>query len=65
MNMMKFRKVGQPSSDTVSVKIAQSRRAIYPLTNAFGKARTSVGLSRAVIVKHMLCQGYVPANGGL
>lgn len=65
MNMMKFRKVGQPSGDTVSVKIAQSHRAIYPLTNALGQARTSVGLSRAMVVKHMLRQGYVPANGGI
>lgn len=65
MNLMKFRCVGQPSGDTVSVKIAQSRRAIYPLTNAFWQARTSVGLSRAMVVKHMLRQGFVPVNGGL
>lgn len=62
MNMMKFRKVGQPSGDTVSVKIAQSRRAIYPLMGAFNNARTSFGLSRAMVVEHMLRQGYVPAN---
>lgn len=64
MNLMKFRRVGQPSGDTVSVKVAQSRRALYPLTDADGNVRTYVGLSRAVVVKHMLRQGYVPARGG-
>lgn len=59
MNMMKFRKVGQPLGDTVSIKIAQSRRAINARESA------SYGLSRAMVVKHMLRQGYVPANGGL
>lgn len=65
MNLMKFRRVGQPSGDTVSVKISQSKRAIYPLINALGQARASVGLSRALVVKHMLRQGYVPARGGI
>lgn len=65
MNLMKFRPVGQPSGNTVSVKISQSRRAIYPKTNAFGQAITSVGVSRAMAIRHMLHQGYVPCNGGI
>lgn len=65
MNIMKFRKVGQPSGDTISVKIAQSRRAIYPKTDAFGNAITPIGLSKAAIVRYMLRQGYIPARGGI